>query len=64
MRKYCLLSYSQNWNTLSGEGNFTTDTFTTDYTFRDYAQQVAEELKVDLWIIITTLSAIYNYVGI
>jgi hypothetical protein len=63
----------KNWNTIAGECNFTTDTFPTDYKFRDYAQQVTEQLKVDLWIIPTTLCAIYkiwgrwrvgNYVGI
>jgi rhamnogalacturonan acetylesterase len=38
----------KNWNTTTtGVGNATTDILPTDYKFRDYAQQVAEELKVD-----------------
>jgi rhamnogalacturonan acetylesterase len=37
----------KNWNTTTGEGNVATDTLPTDYKFRDYAQQVADELKVD-----------------
>lgn len=36
-----------NWNTVTAIGNKTTDTLSTDYKFRDYAQKVAGELKVD-----------------
>lgn len=37
----------KNWNTIPGVGNTTTDTLPTDYKYRDYAQKVADELKVD-----------------
>ncbi|QDS73604.1 hypothetical protein FKW77_001690 [Venturia effusa] len=37
----------KNWKTVQDIGNKTTYTLSTDYKFKEYAQQVAEQLKVD-----------------